>query len=134
MSKQTTNLVIWCVTDLSGIKNLRSVQAKRINLASSDHKLASEKVSRRHQLNAEETDVEHVLETAYEWLDEHEIPPIEETDLTDQLYVGPATHDYLVLEYGILSRAELQNFAEGNPEEAKALLQEGALSDVESEG
>jgi len=85
-------------------------------------------------LNAEETDVEHVFETAYEWLDEHEIPPIEETDLTDQLYVGPATHDYLVLEYGILSRSELQNFAEGNPEEAKALLQEGALSDVESEG
>ncbi|WP_324666057.1 hypothetical protein [Haloarcula sediminis] len=79
-------------------------------------------------LDMEVTDAATAVECAHDWLADNQIPPVSETDLTEELYVGPATHDYLALEYDIRSRADLEVFIRNNPEEAAELLQEDIVA------
>jgi len=55
------------------------------------------------------------IKRAHDWLERH---PIEfEDDLTNLPHIGPATGDYLVLEYGIKSKSELIKFYQSQPKE-----------------
>lgn len=84
-------------------------------------------------LDAAQTSAADAIQTAQDWLREHQIPAVEDTGLADEPHIGPSTHDYLLLEFGVASRADLEQFISDSPEEAAELFGDDAFSELSSE-
>ncbi|WP_135304931.1 hypothetical protein [Haloarcula amylovorans] len=77
-------------------------------------------------LDAENVTPAEAIQTAHDWLASNQLPDPEVSGLSELDYVGPSTHDYLALEYGVRSRDDLDELAATEPDVIEQVLREEA--------
>jgi hypothetical protein len=70
-------------------------------------------------LDAEDTTAKEAVKLAHDWLSSHQIPAPGDNSLVATTQIGPATRDYLALEFGIESEDDLADYIESHPDEAE---------------